>query len=90
VAMLYHKIGNDNKFNEMSPEIERSALEELKRNPNDVQSYYNPYRILMDVYEAKGDYKNAMDVLQRLDRIAPGSPEIKAKLEQLNAKMQGK
>ncbi|MGH2574473.1 MAG: tetratricopeptide repeat protein, partial [Ignavibacteria bacterium] len=89
VDMLYHRIGNLNKFNELSYEVEAAALEELRRNPGDVQSYYNPYRLLMDIYEARGDYKNAVEILQRLDRISPGSPEIKAKIEILTQKMKG-
>jgi hypothetical protein len=87
VAMLYHRIGNESKFTELSTDVEQSALAELNRNPNDIQSYYNPYRLLMDIYEAKGEYKKAVEILEKLDRLAPGSPEVKQKLEMLRSKM---
>jgi len=87
VAMLYHRIGREDKFRDISADVERTALGELSRNPNDIQSYYNPYRLLMDIYEAQGEYKKAVEILEKLDRIAPGSSEVKQKLEMLREKM---
>lgn len=59
VAMIYNKIGNKDKFLELSNEVEKNALLELERNPSDIQSYYNPYRLLLDIYETREDYKSA-------------------------------
>jgi len=83
VSMLYFRTGNKAKFDELSPEVEQKALDALKRNPSDIQSYWNPYKLLIDIYEARGDNMRALEVLYQLDRIAPNSPEIKAKIESL-------
>jgi hypothetical protein len=81
VAMLYYRTGNRPKFDELSPEVEQKAIDAMKRNPSDIQSYWNPYKLLIDIYEARGDNARALEVLYQLDRIAPNSPEVKAKIE---------
>jgi tetratricopeptide (TPR) repeat protein len=90
VAMMYFRIGNTAKFKELSEFVEKQALAELQKNPNDVNTYWNPYKILTDVYESRGEYSKAIDILTRLDRIAPGSPEVKMKIQMLQQKQQGK
>jgi hypothetical protein len=82
-ATLYYKIGNKSKFDELSVEVEDAAQKEMKRNPNDIKSYYNPYRILLDIYDTRGDKQKALDVLYQIDRLSPNNPDIKAKIESL-------
>jgi hypothetical protein len=88
IAMLYHNIGDRNAFSQMFTEIEKPALNELNINPDDYTSYYNPYKILIDIYEAHRDYEKALDILTKLDDIAKGSPEIRLKMDALRAKIQ--
>lgn len=83
VAMLYISLDNKARFDEYSTEVENFARAELKRNPNDIQSYYNPYRILLDIYEARGDRDKQLEILNMIDRITPNRPEIRAKIEAL-------
>jgi hypothetical protein len=87
VALLYNKLGNKQKFNEFSDDVIERAEEEIKTSPENVQSYYNPYRILLDVYEAKGDYKKALDLLNNLSVMSPGDASIKQKMESIKQKM---
>ena len=88
-AMMYNRIGNIQKFNELSAEVEKQALDDLRKNPTDISSPWNPYKLLLDIYEARGDYQNALDVLSKLDKISPNSPEVKMKMETLRQQMQG-
>ncbi|MBS1518051.1 MAG: DUF2723 domain-containing protein [Bacteroidetes bacterium] len=87
VAMMYSKIGNKQKFEEISDKVMLRAEEEIKNNPTNVQSYYNPYRILLDIYESKGEYQKAIDLLNRLSAMSPGDPSIKQKIESIKQKM---
>jgi hypothetical protein len=87
VAMLYQKLGNMAKFNEYATSIEARAEEEVKKNPSNVQSYYNPYRILLDIYETKGDYQKALDLLNKLSAMSPGDASVKQKIESIKIKM---
>jgi hypothetical protein len=88
-AMMYYRIGNKQKFNELSAEVEKQAQDDLRKNPTDISSPWNPYKMLLDIYEARGDYQNALDILSRLDKISPNSPEVKMKMETLRQQMQG-
>lgn len=88
VAMLYHKIGDGITFAQIFPEIEKPALDDLNKNPDDYTSYYNSYKILIDIYEAYKDYEKALDILTKLDNITKGSPEIRLKMDALRAKIQ--
>lgn len=89
VVMLYARNDNLNKFNELSPVVEKEALDALKKNPNDIQSYWNPYKLLIDIYEMRNDYNKALEILYQLDRLT-NSPEVKQKIELLKQKQQGK
>ncbi|RPI16984.1 MAG: DUF2723 domain-containing protein [Ignavibacteriae bacterium] len=89
IAMMYYRVGNNAKFNEYSADVEKTALEELRKNPNDMTSAWNPYKLLIDIYDARNDYKSELELLERIDRIAPGSPEVKMKIETLKQKLQG-
>jgi len=90
VAMLYLRLGDVNKFNEYAREVETVALEELQTNPGSMQSYYNPYRILIDIYEAQGQYQKAIDILNRLSLVSPNDPSVQQKMQILRQKMQGR
>jgi hypothetical protein len=87
IAILYDRIGNVEKFREYAADVESRALDELSSNPMNFQSYYNPYRILMDIYEAKGEYNKAMDVLNRLAQVTPNDPSIQQKRALLQEKI---
>lgn len=88
ISMMYLRIGNKEKFNELSAEVEKQALVELQRNPGDISTYWNPYKLLIDIYDGRGEYGKELEMLGKLDRISPGSPEIKAKMELLKSKLQ--
>jgi MFS family permease len=90
ICMLYARADNMNKFNELSPIVEKDALDAMKKNPGDIQSYWNPYKLLIDIYETRADYAKAIDILYQLDRMTPNNPEVKQKIEMLKLKQQGK
>jgi len=87
IAMLYDRLGNKQKFNEMINNVEIKAIEDLENNPNNFQSYYNPYRVLLDVYEAKGEYQKALDLLNRLAAAGVNDVSIRQKMESIKQKM---
>jgi hypothetical protein len=88
-AMLYLKLGEKSKFDALSTDIEASALKDIEQNPTNIQNYYNPYRILMDVYETKKEYAKAIEILQRLQSMNPNDHTIKTKMDEIRKKMSG-
>ena len=89
VALLYKKAGKLDKFNEYSSDVLKQANIEMSKNPQNFNTYYNPYRISMDLYEERGEYQQAIDVLNKLMAYSPNDPNLKAKLESIKAKMNG-
>lgn len=73
VAILYNKVGDKVNFDKYSNIVEAGALKELQGpvNQSVMQSYYNPYKILIDIYEAKEDYNKALEILNQLDEKDP-------------------
>jgi hypothetical protein len=87
--MLYHKLGELSLFNEYSAEIEKTALSEVDRGTVDMKSYYNPYRILLDLYDVRKEYNKEMELLEKLSKLYPNDPSIVQKKEVVKLKISG-
>jgi len=92
VAMLYRNIRNEAKFADMMTNVIVQAEKEIQTsktiNPND---YYNPYRILLDAYESKKDYTNALRIIDVLKQYSRNDPGLTQREQDIRSKMsQGK
>jgi len=76
VATLYQAAGGNDKYKIYLSEAEKGALESLRKNPNDYSSYYNPYRLLTEIYERTGQYNKAADVLEGLLKVFPRNQQL--------------
>jgi len=81
IGNLYYTAGGTEQYKKMAKEIETAALLKLEENPNDVQSYYNPYRILIDTYEHLGEYRKLADLWQRLGIMFPQDKGVQQNIE---------
>lgn len=80
VGNMYWNAGAMKQYKEIAAEVETEALKRLEQNPNDVQSYYNPYRILIETYENLKDYSKLLGLWQRLGTMYPNDPNVKANI----------
>ncbi|MEJ2105232.1 MAG: DUF2723 domain-containing protein, partial [Ignavibacteriaceae bacterium] len=90
VANLYLQAGDMEKYKSISADVEKRALEDLEANPNDVNSYYNPYRILIETYENQKDYSKLLDIWQKLETMFPNDPTVKANIKRYQELIQPK
>jgi tetratricopeptide (TPR) repeat protein len=90
VANLYNFAGDKEKFSEISADVETRALAELERNPDDVQSYYNPYRLLIEIYENTEQYDKLLALWQKLETMFPNDPTVKSNIERYQQLLQPK
>lgn len=92
VAMLCLRINYKEGFEFYAQEAEKTALEERKKGQNSrtMESYYNPYRILLDIYEGRQDYNKAMEILNELQAMNPNDASVKLKMQNIRNKMEGK
>jgi hypothetical protein len=86
VAMLYNLLGDKSKFEEYAKIAEEGAILDKRTSNQNTSSFYNPYRILLDIYEARGEYQKALNLLNELDQR---DPSVNQKRESLKLKMSG-
>lgn len=85
IGNIYYSAGGMKQFNSIAKDVEREALQAIEENPGDASSYYNPYRILMEIYERQNEYEKPINVLKKLQLIYPNDPSIQSQIERLNA-----
>jgi len=78
IGNLYKQSGAMDRYKSLAVDIEKNALDAIKQNPGNVQSYYNPYRILLETYDNLGEYEKALGIWQNLKEIYPNDPSIDA------------
>ena len=52
-----------------------------------VNSYYNPYRVLLDLYETRKEFRKERDLLANLNQLYPNTPELKKRLDDITKVM---
>jgi tetratricopeptide (TPR) repeat protein len=90
ISNLYLRAGAKDKFDKYSADVEKQALLKLEQDPTDVQSFYNPYRVLIDIYEAQGRNDKLLDIWQKLSGIFPNDPNVTANIQKYRALVEGK
>ena len=90
ISNLYLRAGAKDKFDKYSADVEKQALLKLEQDPTDVQSFYNPYRVLIDIYEAQGRNDKLLDIWQKLSGIFPNDPNVAANIQKYRALVEGK
>ncbi|MFH0736803.1 MAG: DUF2723 domain-containing protein [bacterium] len=76
LGSIYYSAGGAKQYQSLAKEIEAYALKQLELNPMDVQSYYNPYRLLLDTYENLREYKKALEIANRLKSYFPNDKNV--------------
>ena len=87
ISRLYFLSGAERQFKKFADVVTRDAKEAINENPNDVQRYYNPYRILLDVYEMERNFQDEINLLQSLQERFPSDRSIANKIAQLQVMM---
>lgn len=85
---IYSRIGNMTMYEEYAAEVEQVCKELIDRGLVDMQSFYNPYRILLEIYETRQDYANAVDILSRVEAFFPNDQTIQSRKAQYQALLQ--
>ncbi len=78
IGSIYYRVGAMKQYFKYASEIEELALKDLEKNPGDVQSYYNPYRLLNETYQNIGDYKKLLWLWKKLKTLYPDDPNVNA------------
>jgi len=87
IATFYYRLGRKDKFEEIAREIEPVCWSLIDRGGGNVNSYYNPYRVLLDIYEHRNDPGKKLEVLAVLQTRYPDDPVVKQKINEAEAEL---
>ncbi len=87
IARLYFLAGAMPQFHRFAGIVEKDAIEAIAENPDDVRSAYNPYSVLLGIYDMKSEYGKSIAVLEMLQERFPGSQAIADRIKQLQTMM---
>ncbi len=90
VARIYFIAGARDKYLKYSKIVEEDALAAIEHNPMDVRSAYNPYRILLDIYDVNAEYRKEIDLLTKLQGLFPNERSIQFRIRELQAILSAK
>ncbi|HTX98638.1 MAG TPA: DUF2723 domain-containing protein [Bacteroidota bacterium] len=88
VAFLYHHFGKMDEFNQYAQQVEQTARARIQAGRLDMNSMYNPYSILLQLYEMEKDNTKTLSLLHELEAIYPNDPGLKQRIQQVEAQMQ--
>jgi tetratricopeptide (TPR) repeat protein len=71
IGNIYNSVGATEKYRIIANEVEKYSLQALNENPNDVQLYYNPYRLLIEIYNNTKQYSKAINIYNRMKIMYP-------------------
>lgn len=87
---LYKRAGAQDKYQVIANEVEKIAIKKLEENPNDVQSFYNPYRVLLEIYESQNRNDKLYELWKKIETLFPDDPQVKANVDKYRQLIQGK
>jgi hypothetical protein len=87
LANIYDRFGRKDKYEELAKELEVTARALIKGGQANVNSYYNPYRVLLDIYEVRKDHRKSLELLQELQVQFPQDPNLRARVESLKVQV---
>ncbi len=76
IAQLYYLSGDEKQFRKFSSIAESGALAAIQENPDDLSGSYNPYSVLLGLYNMEHDYRKERALLERLHSLVPNDSGI--------------
>ncbi len=80
IMFFYHRLGRTSRFAEMAVDVEQECKRMIADGMVKMNSYENPYRVLLDIYEIQRRHTEVIELLTKLDQLYPDSPEIVQRL----------
>jgi hypothetical protein len=55
-----------------------------------MNTYNNPYRVLLEIYEVRGEYGKSLDLLKELQNQFPNDPGLRAQIDRVEDQIKTK
>jgi tetratricopeptide (TPR) repeat protein len=83
MAGLYYTLGKMDKVKDMAAEIEPACQQLIAGGGANVNSYYNPYRALIDLYEMTKEYDKSLELFRKLEVLYPKDNNLQQRIQML-------
>ena len=87
LALIHHRFGDLKKFDQYARKLEEICWQMIEGGHGDVGTYWNPYRILLDLYRLQKRHADALNVLNRIAELYPNDPSVKKRIAELQEQM---
>jgi hypothetical protein len=87
IGNLYHAAGAVDRFKAISMDVEKAALQRLDSQEGNIQSPFNSYSILENIYINLKEYDKAVAILQRLQSVSSDLRNVQSEINRIK-KMQ--
>jgi hypothetical protein len=87
LAAFYYRAGRMEQFESLAGEIETTCTALIESGQANLNSYWNPYRVLLDLYDMRKDYAKAIDLMRNLEVMLPNDPSVKQRIAMLQAQL---
>jgi hypothetical protein len=83
MASFYQTLGRIDRVKELATEIEPACLSLIEKGDVEMNSYFNPYRALFDLYEMTQENDKLLNILRKLAVVYPSDSSIKQRIQML-------
>ncbi len=85
VGSFYHRLGRDDRFAEIANEVEPQARRMIDAGQVSMNSYDNPYRVLLEIYDIRKEYGKSLELLRRLQVQYPNDAGLRQRIAAVEA-----
>jgi len=86
IMSFYQRLGQQERFKELADEIEPRMKELIASGQVNLGSYYNPYRVLLEIYEIRKQYGASLELLRELAVMYPNDPNLQQRITMMEAR----
>jgi hypothetical protein len=83
MALFYEALEQQDLLMAQIASLEKECLYMIERDPMNMTSQWNPYRLLLDVYGVSKQYDKELEVLKKIETIYPEAQDVKDRIEQV-------
>lgn len=87
LAFAYHRLGRDDRFNEMAGEVEAVCKRIIDLGRANANPYFSPYRVLLEIYDIQKQYEKSLDLLKGLALTYPNDPTLKQRITEVEQQL---
>jgi hypothetical protein len=84
LLQYYHTLNKKEDFDKLFTSTEKDCLLEIEKDPDNTRNQWNPYNLLIELYQSTGNYDKEMEILNKLKVIYPQNAGLQNRIDEVN------